>query len=83
MVLDTFMEGFLFQLFEAKWEKFARRTLVLLVMMDVINFVLLLMVGMDVRNVAEERQPMAAYGQIAGKIIRICCTVLVAMGQWL
>ena len=82
MVLDTFMEGFLFDLFMQKWKKFARNTLVFLMTIDVGTFAMLVAVGMDVRSPPDEHNHALIYGTMTGTSVQVIFN-LVAMQMWL
>ncbi|KAL1518863.1 hypothetical protein AB1Y20_003140 [Prymnesium parvum] len=60
MILDTFMQGFIFKLFDQKWEKFGKHVLMGLVSLKITFASFLISVGMSTRHSAEVRHETAA-----------------------
>uniref|UniRef100_A0A7S3EYV7 Ion transport domain-containing protein n=1 Tax=Haptolina ericina TaxID=156174 RepID=A0A7S3EYV7_9EUKA len=82
LILDTFMDGFLFELFRVKWQRFARGTLVMLIILDILTFVPLVIVGMEIRLAREDRTWWMPYWVMTGALLQIGLDVL-AISAWL
>lgn len=82
MILDAFMDGLLFKLFLQKWWRFGRRVLCMYVAVDLVVFILLTQVGMELRWPKSERYPAVAVASISGCTFQLFLELL-AVRMWL
>lgn len=93
MLLDDFMGGFIFKLFEQKWERFAKRQHILFRMLDTVSLVLILTLGfsLKVAPLTCDRMlvPLVAIGclilQTLYEVLKVGCNVrrqALPMSQW-
>jgi hypothetical protein len=61
---------------QVKWQRFARGTLVMLIILDILTFVPLVIVGMEIRLAREDRTWWLPYWVMTGALLQIGLDVL-------